>query len=121
MDDSRTYAVYFFPQALEALGDTIKPYLQEGAAGTHVLCREIDTGGPLIELTLDARTEAGDPLQVELMLPASMVRIIVSASGDEAFGFGPRITVPAEALPEVEPAMKAANSTPAAVASDGTG
>ena len=39
------YAVFFFPQALEALGDAIKPYLVEGQGGLHVLCREIDTAG----------------------------------------------------------------------------
>ena len=33
MNDKNGYAVFFFPQALEALGDAIKPYLQEGKAG----------------------------------------------------------------------------------------
>ena len=45
MNASEGYAVYFFPQALEALGDAIKPYLREGPGGEHVLCHEIDTGG----------------------------------------------------------------------------
>ena len=52
MNDSSGYAVFFFPQALEALGEAIKPYLQDGPAGAHVLCHEIDTGGALIEMTL---------------------------------------------------------------------
>ena len=38
MNDANGYAVFFFPQALEALGDAIKPYLQGGKAGDHVLC-----------------------------------------------------------------------------------
>ncbi len=91
MDDKNGYAVYFFPPALEALGEAIKPYLVEGANGAHVLCREIDTGGSLIEMTLDGRG-AGEAEQIELMVPTSMVRMIVSARSDESFGFGPRVT-----------------------------
>ena len=31
MNDANGYAVFFFPQALEALGEAIKPYLQDGS------------------------------------------------------------------------------------------
>ena len=34
MNASEGYAVFFFPQALEALGDAIKPYLREGPAAS---------------------------------------------------------------------------------------
>ena len=90
MNGSEGYAVFFFPPALEALGEAIKPYLTEGPAGAHVLCKEIDTAGALIELTLEAHTADGKPAQIELMVPASMVRMIVSARSDDGFGFGPR-------------------------------
>jgi hypothetical protein len=95
MNDKNGYAVFFFPQALEALGDAIKPYLQTGPAGEHVVCREIDTGGALVEMTLDGQTTRGEMIQLELMVPTSMVRMVVSARTDEAFGFGPRIAVEA--------------------------
>ncbi len=84
------YAVYLFPQALEALGDAVKPYLSGDEHGPRVMCRDIDTGGALIEMTLEGTTGDGQPLEVQLMLPASMVRMIVSARGDAAFGFRPR-------------------------------
>ena len=84
------YAVFFFPQALEALGDAIKPYLVEGQGGLHVLCREIDTAGALIEMTLVGQSADGKPMQIELMVPQSMVRMVVSARGDGLFGFAPR-------------------------------
>lgn len=87
------YAVFFFPQALEALGKAVQPYLQDSPAGPHVLCREIDTGGSLIELTMDGTTPDGEPLDLELMVPTSMVRMIVSARADQSFGFGPRVPV----------------------------
>lgn len=93
MDDNNGYAVFFYPKALEALGDGIKPYLQGGKGGDHIVCREVDTGGSLIEMTLDAKTTAGETVQLELMVPTSMVLMIVSARTDEAFGFGPRIAV----------------------------
>lgn len=101
MDDNQGYAVFFFPQALEALGDAIKPYLQEGAGGPHMLCREIDTGGSLIEMTLGAHTKDGEVVQMELMVPTSMVRMIVSARTDDTFGFGPRPITPVSSLPVV--------------------
>ena len=91
MNESDGYAVFFFPQALEALGEAIKPYLLEGPAGAHVLCTEIDTGGALIEMTLAGKTPDGKQLQLELMVPTAMVRMIVSAHSDGSFGFGPRL------------------------------
>jgi hypothetical protein len=90
MNDNTGYAVFFFPPALEALGEAIKPYLAEGPAGAHVLCKEIDTAGALLEMTLEAHSADGKTSLVELMVPGSMVRMIVSARSDGAFGFGPR-------------------------------
>lgn len=102
MNESEGYAVFFFPQALEALGEAIKPYLQHGPGGPHVLCAEIDTGGALIEMTLRGTTDVQGPAMLELMVPTSMVRMIVSAHSDEAFGFGPRLVPPLiTALPPV--------------------
>ena len=103
MDDKKGYAVFFFPQALEALGDAITPYLVEGGGGTHLLCREIDTGGALIEMTLDGMAANGDVVELEIMVPSSMVRMIVSVRGEEAFGFGPRIPSAIDGLPALGP------------------
>lgn len=104
MTDFNGYAVFFFPQALEALGGALKPYLQEGAGEPHVLCREIDAGGPLIQLTMDGRTSSGQAIDLELMLPTNMIRMIVSARSDPAFGFGPRTAV--EPVPDQEPVVE---------------
>jgi hypothetical protein len=89
MNGDNGYAVFFFPQALEALGEAIKPYLQDGPAGQHVMCNGVDTGGSLIELSLNGAARDGTPVELELMVPSGMVRMIVSAHSDEMFGFGP--------------------------------
>jgi hypothetical protein len=100
MNESNGYAVFFFPQALEALGEAIKPYLQEGPAGAHVLCNEIDTGGALVEMTLRGRDSEGKELALELMVPTGMVRMVVSTHSDGSFGFGPHVaTRPEPAVP----------------------
>ena len=114
MNESEGYAVFFFPQALEALGEAIKPYLLDGPAGAHVLCTEIDTGGALIEMTLAGTAPDGKPVQLELMVPTAMVRMIVSAHSDGAFGFGPRV---APALMATLPPV-AASAPPAGVPSE---
>ena len=89
MSEQHTYAVYFHPQALEALGDAIKPYLSDSTAGQFVLCKEIDTGGAFCSLTLASPVQADKARDVELMIPTSMVRLVVSVSGNEVdFGFG---------------------------------
>lgn len=101
------YAVFFFPQALEALGDAIKPYIQDSpVVGAHVSCDEIDTGGALIEMTLKGRMPTGDEVTLELMVPTSMVRMIVSRQSGGMFGFGPR-SYESQAL-AVPPAAEAA-------------
>ena len=120
MNDLNGYAVFFFPQALEALGDAIKPYLQEGKAGPHLLCREIDTGGALIEMTLEGVTTEGRSVQLELMVPGSMVRMIVSSQSDGDVGFGPRLTAPpAPVLPPAGPTAEAPTAPSEAIPEGG--
>ena len=112
MNGNSGYAVFFFPQALEALGEAIKPYLQDSPAGPHVLCREIDTGGALIEMSLEGVTADGRTVQLDLMVPGSMVRMIVSSQADGDFGFGPRTPppVPAASLPASGPTAEPAQA-----------
>ena len=89
MPEHFTYAVYFHPQALDALGAAIKPYLTESPEGPHILCNEIDTSGAFCEMTEISKPGTAKPLEIELMVPSSMVRLVVSVSGDEVdFGFG---------------------------------
>lgn len=99
MSASNGYAVFFFPPALEALGEAIKPYLHDGPVGPHVLCNEIDSGGSLLGMTIRGVTPTGSSIVLELMVPASMVRMIVSSQSDADFGFGPRITQVVDSLP----------------------
>jgi hypothetical protein len=121
MNEANGYAVFFFPQALEALGEAVKPYLQDGTAGPHVLCNEIDTSGALIEMTMRGTTNDGKPVALELMVPTSMVRMIVSSQSDGAFGFGPRQAAPGVAvtLPPVGPTAAPAAAQPASLPEGG--
>src|SRR3546814_18387522 len=73
MNDSNGYAVFFFPQALEALGDAIKPYLQESPAGAHVVCNEIDTGCALLAMTLHGHDSQERDVELELQSGESRV------------------------------------------------
>ncbi|HVR80964.1 MAG TPA: hypothetical protein VHF02_02580 [Luteimonas sp.] len=127
MNESNGYAVFFFPQALEALGDAIKPYLQDGPVGLHVICNEIDTAGALLEMTIQGTANDGKQVMLELMVPGSMVRMIVSSQSDALFGFGPRLHAdsvpelppvgptaePAQARPQALPSSDAAEPSPA--------
>jgi hypothetical protein len=110
MNGNTGYAVFFFPQALEALGDAIKPYLQDSPAGPHVMCKEIDTGGALIEMSLEGVTATGATVQLDLMVPGSMVRMIVSSQADGDFGFGPRTPPAVSALPAAGPTAEPAQA-----------
>jgi len=110
LDETSGYAVFLFPQALEALGEAIKPYLLDGPAGPHILCREIDTAGALVEMALEGQSPDGKHVSLELMVPTSMVRMIVSARSGGSFGFGPRVAVPVANLPPVGPTGVAADA-----------
>lgn len=117
MNETNGYAVFFYPQALEVLGEAIRPYLQESPAGAHVLCNEIDTGGALVEMSLHGRDSQDRDVELELMVPVSMVRMVVSTRSDETFGFGPHVAAkpePVVATGTAEPA--AAPAEPAAPA-----
>lgn len=81
------YAVFFFPAAIEALGAIVSPYLDTKNGEPHLRCMEVDTGGAFIEVTLEAADSDGVMRRVELMFPASMVRLIMSVHSDGAFGF----------------------------------
>lgn len=116
MNEANGYFVFFHPQALEVLGAPIKPYLLGEGENQHIFCREIDTGGALIEMTLAGQAQDGQVVQIELMVPGSMVRMIVSAHGDEQFGFQPRFaSAPTQTLPPVGPTAAPAQAAPQAV------
>jgi hypothetical protein len=129
MNESEGYVVYFFDNALEALGDAIKPYLREGPGGLHLLCHEIDTAGSLIEMTLEATTNDGRAVALELMLPQGMVKMIISARSEAGFGFSPRVapalmaSLPAAVAapaPAPAPATPPASDAPAATKAERT-
>ena len=88
MAEQTYYAVHLFPQALEMLGECIKPYLHEAAHGPQIICTDVDTGGAFVELALIAKNSEGESVDIELMIPAQMIRVIVSVKSEEAFGFG---------------------------------
>lgn len=87
MTDAMNYAVFLFPQALEALGEPIKPYLRETPGGPHIVCEEIDAAGPLFGMTLVGKGPAGERLELELMVPVSMVKLVMSMHGEHDVGF----------------------------------
>lgn len=118
LDEVQGYAVFLYPQALEILGTAIRPYLQDGPHGPHVMCSAIDTGGALIEMTLEGRSAEGHAVAVELMIPTGMVRMIVSARSDGVFGFGPRVveapgvSLPPQAMASAQPAQAPGDAKP---------
>lgn len=118
MNDSNGYAVFFFPQALEALGDAVRPFLQDGPAGPHIACHSIDTGGAFVEMNLLGRDPEGRELSLELMVPSGMVRMVVSTHSDEMFGFGLHAYAKqAMPLPVIGPTAEPANAPSEAIPS----
>ena len=87
MTDIASYAVFIHEGALEALGAAIKPYLSDGPQGTHLVCKEIDSGGAFFEMVLESHDADGALIEVELMIPAAMVRLVISMHSEGAFGF----------------------------------
>jgi hypothetical protein len=87
MPDSPNYAVFLFPQAIEALGDPIKPYLRDAPLGPHIVCTEIDSSGSFFAMTLFGQGAKGQPLELEIMIPSSMVRLVMSMHGEHEIGF----------------------------------
>ncbi|WP_202845602.1 hypothetical protein [Luteimonas saliphila] len=116
MKGSGGYIVFFYPQALEVLGDAIKPYLQDGQAGPHLACSEIDTAGGFTEMTMFGKTSAGQDVTLELMVPSSMVRMIVSSQQDGSFGFRrqPAATLAGTVAPPAAPAEELSGESIAA-------
>src|SRR3546814_7064961 len=82
--------------------------LQESPAGAHGLCNAIDTGGALREMTLHGQDSQDRYVALELMVPTSMVRMIVSTRSDETFGFGPHVAA------KPEPVVTSAAAEPSA-------
>ena len=88
MNGNEGYAVFFFPPALEALGEAIKPYLSQGANGPHIVCTELDTGGALCEMCVEFKNAEGALVKSEVMVPIGMIRLVLSIGGiEDRFGF----------------------------------
>ena len=77
MADRSAFAVFLHQQAIDALGAAIKPYLIDSPAGPHLQCVEVDGGGALFEMTLVGKNAEGRAVEVELMLPIGMVKLVV--------------------------------------------
>ena len=89
MAEQRIYAVYFHTQSLDVLGEAIKPYLTDAPEGKHLRCKEIDNVGGFFQVALAGTGADGKPLDVDILVPSNMVRLVLSASGAEIeFGFG---------------------------------
>lgn len=90
MSDPVQYAVFLFPSAIEELGEAVAPYLQEGPGGRHVLCSEIDSGGALFEMKVNALSDDGRVRELELMVPVGMIKLVIAVQQDGRFGFARR-------------------------------
>ena len=62
-------------------------------------------------MTIDGRTPEGREVSLELMVPSSMVRMVVSTQSEAMFGFGLRneSAIPV-ALPVIGPTAEPANA-----------
>ena len=86
--DPVNYAVFLFPQAIETLGEAIKPYITEGGAGPHIVCSTIDASGAFFQMTIPGQDQHGNAIDAELMLPNPCIKMVVSIHNDHDFGFG---------------------------------
>lgn len=84
------YAVYLVDNAAEALGPVAQPFIQQDESGNHFIATEVDTGGAFCELTLQAQTESGTTVTVEIMIPMGMIRLIISMAHEGRMGFHAR-------------------------------
>lgn len=87
MTEPMNYAVFLFPQAIEALGEPIRPYLREASGGLHIVCAEIDASGALFGMTLAGKGPKSESLELEIMVPVSMVKLVMSMHGEQEIGF----------------------------------
>lgn len=101
------YAVFLFDNAIEVLGEAVRPFVVGGPGGERICCRSVDTGGAFLEMTVDGTTESGERVEIELIIPIGMVRMIVSTRGTASFGFAVRAGGLATGLPVVGPAAPA--------------
>ena len=115
MADRNVYAVFLHPGAVDALGPAIKPYLLESPAGPHLQCVEVDSAGSLFEAVLVGQDNEGRTLEVELMIPIAMIKLVISVRRDEEFGFGTR-TSRATPTADASPSASGAGPAPSTVA-----
>jgi hypothetical protein len=87
MASKQTYSVLLFAEAIEVLGDAIKPFLRTGQFGDFIPCQAVETHGPLCTLVVDTRSEGATDLTVELQLPYPMIKLIVGTEAEGHAGF----------------------------------
>lgn len=109
------YAVFLFDSAYEALGEAIAPFVVQGPGGRQICCQVVDTGGAFLEMTVDGVADTGEAVQVEVIVPIGMVRMIVSTRGPASFGFTVSRDGAPRGLPVVGPDAPLPHAPPAAV------
>ena len=114
MAERNVYAVFLHTGAVDALGPAIKPYMIDSPAGPHLQCVEVDSAGSLFEAVLVGQDNEGRSMEVELMIPIAMIKLVISVRRDEEFGFGNRTT--RQAVEDASPAAAGASPAPSTVA-----
>lgn len=87
MSQPTHYAVFLHPQAIESLGAPIRPYLRDAGGGPHIVCSRVDASGPLFTMRLLGRGDQGEKLELEIMLPVSAVKLVMSMRGEHDIGY----------------------------------
>lgn len=90
MPEQHGYAVFLYDNAMEALGASITPYLCDSPQGKHLACRDVDTAGSFVEMTLLGCDREGRDSALEVIVPTNMVKLIVATPERASFGFIPR-------------------------------
>lgn len=81
------YAVFLHPQAIESLGEPIKPYLRDAAGGPRIVCSKVDASGPLFTMRLLGQGDKGEKLELEIMLPVAAIKLVMSMRGEHEIGY----------------------------------
>ena len=81
--EERDWGVVHTDDAINELGEDIKPYLTEGQHGLYLYCKDVDMSQPYLHMVADYRGQDCEPFELEIYVPHHYVKLIASSAKQE--------------------------------------
>jgi len=85
--EESVWGVILTDDAINELGEDIKPYLTEGQHGLYLFCKDVDMSQRYLHIVAEYQEPDCEPCELEIYVPHHYVKLIASSTDKNKIGF----------------------------------